>query len=469
MASRDYEILFHRFKRFGEKYLITVDNGAWIFLNKKEFMQLESGILDEELKSKLEKGLIIKTPKNIQEFNDKNYRSHWYRGNGTSLHIMIPTLRCNHTCKYCYAFRKPEEANGYDMNPEIARSATDFVFQTPASSNVIEFSGGEPLLRFDIVKIIINRAQRLKETTGKDIGFALVTNGSLLDDEKFEFLKKNKVGICISFDGPKHIHDYHRKFTKDPNKSTYDVVVSKLEWLKKDKKYPYVFAIPVITKKSLENWKEIVDEYIAQQISVYRFKYLSHFGFASSKDIWGELGYTSEEFIEGWKKTLDYVLSLYKKKIAISENFTINILRKLIGNLDPGFAEMQAPCGAVIGQTVYNYDGSIFPCDEARTLPEFKMGDVRESTYEEKIKHPITYSMASASSLVESCYDCPYYPFCGTCPLETYKMNGCFVTNMPNSYRCKIHTAMFDYIFQKIAEDDEFLNLVRRWANVKQG
>jgi len=296
----------------------------------------------------------------------------------------------------------------------------------------------------------------------------LVTNGSLLDEEKFQFLKKNKVGICLSFDGPKEVHDFHRKFTNNSN-STHDMVVEKLQWLKQDKKYPFTFAIPVITKKSLKYWREIVDEYVKYGIHVYRFKYLSHFGFASNKKVWDELGYTSEEFVEGWKKTLDYVLELNKKKIREAENFSLNIIRKLLAYLDPGFAEMQAPCGAVIGQIVYNYDGAIYPCDEARTLPDFKLGDVKNSSYENMIRHPITNAMISSSSLVESCYDCIYYPFCGTCPLETFKMNGCFVTNMPNSYRCKIHMAMFDYIFEHIANDSDFLKIVRDWVGVNHG
>jgi sulfatase maturation enzyme AslB (radical SAM superfamily) len=147
---RKFELPFHRIKRFGDLYLITTDNGAWLFVTKDEVEQVESGILDDCLFDKLEKKFIIKTPQNSRDFVDKDFRSHWYRSNGASLHIMIPTLRCNHTCKYCYAFRKPEDAFGYDMTEEIADDAVDFVFQSPAKSIVIEFSGGEPLMRFCI-------------------------------------------------------------------------------------------------------------------------------------------------------------------------------------------------------------------------------------------------------------------------------------------------------------------------------
>lgn len=468
LKMKTFDVPFYRYKRFGDKYLVTVDNGAWVFLSKSELLELESKNLDDSLLSKLEDALIIKTPDNIDEFDDKHFRSHWYRGNGTSLHIMIPTLRCNHTCKYCYAFRKTEDSKGYDMDKKTAEAAVDFVFQSPAKNLVIEFSGGEPLLRFDIIKHIINKANLLKKKTGKELGFALVTNGSLLDEEKFEFLKANRVGICFSLDGPKELHDYQRKIN-DPTKSSYEEVVSKIKWLKNQKKYRFVFAIPVITKKSLEKWDKIIDEYVKLGIPVYRFKYLSHFGFASNKKVWGELGYSSEEFIAAWKKTLNYILELNKKGVRELENFTLNILRKLLAPLDPGFAEMQAPCGAVIGQLVYNYDGNIYPCDEARTFPDLKLGRFDEISYSEALEHPITQTMISSSSLVESCYNCVYYPFCGTCPLETYKMKGCFITNIPNSYRCRIHKEMFDYIFGLLSKDEDFLRIAKDWVRMSPG
>ncbi len=466
---KNYIIPFFRHKKFGDKYLISTDNGAWTFLTKEELIELNSGRLSNKLYKKLENDLIIITELNKDEWNKKNYDSHWYRGNGTSLHIFIPTLRCNFTCKYCYAYRQTEDAKGYDMTPEIADAAVDFAFQSPAPFIVFEFSGGEPLLRFDIVKRIIERAETLKKKTGKMLDFALVTNGSLLDKEKFEFLKKHRVGICFSLDGPKELHDLHRKFTLHPQKSTYEEVVKKIKWLKEEEKYPFVFAIPVITRYSFKYWKEIIDEYVKLGIKVYRFKYISFFGFASNYKVWQELGYKPEEFIEYWKKTINYLLELNKKGIKEAENITLNILRKLIGKRDPGYAEMQTPCGATIGQIVYNYDGYIYPCDEARTLPHFKIGHVLKDRYWDVLQHPITRTMIAASSLVESCYNCPYYPWCGVCPLENYKMHGTFIVNVPNSYRCKIHKSMFDFIFDKLANDPEFYNIVKSWIFVNQG
>ena len=428
-------------------------------MNRSEFLKFHSDSLDEDLFKKLEGKNIIATKKNKLDIEDKKFKNDWYRGNGNSLHIIIPTLRCNFTCKYCYAYRRGEDDHGYDMTDETLDKTVDFIFKTPANSIAIEFSGGEPLLRFDLVKRAVLRAEKLKEETGKIIDYAIVTNAVFLDEEKLKFIRKYQIGICLSFDGVKEVHDFHRKITKDPKKSTYEIVKKKMKWLKEDKKYPFVFAIPVITNYSFKKWKGIIDEYIKLDLNVYRFKYISHFGFASEKKVWKDLSYDPEDFVKFWKRTIMYIIKLHKNGVKTTENILTYILRKLIQQ-DPGFAEMQIPCGATIGQIVYDYDGSIYPCDEARTMPEFKIGSVHESSYRDVLTHSTTKAMVSSSSLVESCYNCAYYPFCGVCLLELYKMDGTFISNIPNSYRCKIHKSMFDFVFEELEKDDDFEELM---------
>jgi uncharacterized protein len=62
---------------------------------------------------------------------------------------------------------------------------------------VIAFFGGEPLIRYDLIKYFI-------ETYGKDeriVRIIFPTNGLLMDQEKFDYLKSHDVGFTLSFDG----------------------------------------------------------------------------------------------------------------------------------------------------------------------------------------------------------------------------------------------------------------------------
>ena len=454
-----------RFKRYSKQTLVTNDFGNWIVLDDTEYRQLKFGDLSKVLFNKLEDNFMILTDKNIDRTAHRISDNNWHLMNGTGLHIIIPTLRCNFTCRYCYALRAPENAPDKDMTPELIDRTVDFIFTTPAQSFTIEFSGGEPLLRFDLFKRAVLRAENLMEKTGKSVHFAIITNGSLIDDEIVDFFNKHKVGACLSLDGPKKLHDSNRKFTKN-SIGSYDSVIAKLEFLK-EKKYPSVNVLPVIVKDSLKQWKNVVDEYISLGFTALRFKYVSRFGFASGS--WKELSYSAEEYLDAWKNVIDYMLELNRNGVQIVENIATIIVSKISTGIGSGYAELQSPCGAVIGQLVYDYDGSIYTCDEARTMPDFRIGHVTTSVYPELLDHSVTKSMQSVSNLTTTCDECSYVSFCGVCPLEIYGEEKGFITNIPSNYRCKIHKGMFDFLFDKIVNDPDAKELLYKWPLVRSG
>ncbi len=457
--DRDYRKVKIKTKKIRTGVVLTNNYGLWCYLEKKDYDKFIFDDMDEKLFNKLEKHFMILTENNENDITHQINDYFWFIGKGATLHIMVPTLRCNFTCKYCYAFRCQEEEQNKDMTPETVDQTIDFIFNSPADVYSIEFTGGEPLLRIDLVKRAIERAEMLKEKTGKRLFFSIVTNGVLLTEEMIEYFKEHKVGLCLSLDGPKELNDSHRRITSG-NKPTYDQISEKLALLNK-MKFPSVNSIPVITKGSLGYWKEIVDEYVNQGFNTLRFKYVSRFGFASNA--WDQMSYKPEEFVEAWKKVINYMIELNKKGIHIAENLASIILQKLVTGIDPGYAELQVPCGAVIGQIVYDYDGSIYSCDEGRTMEEFKVGHVATSTYKDVLSCPVTKTLQSISNLTASCDNCSWQTYCGICPLEIYNVEKGFITNIPANYRCKIHMELFNFLFEKLIFDEEAREHLIKW------
>jgi sulfatase maturation enzyme AslB (radical SAM superfamily) len=70
----------------------------------------------------------------------------------TALHIIVVTLRCNHTCHYCQVSRQSEDKHQFDISPDDLERSLDLIFRSPAPELTIEFQGGEPLLAFDRVR-----------------------------------------------------------------------------------------------------------------------------------------------------------------------------------------------------------------------------------------------------------------------------------------------------------------------------
>ncbi len=108
-------------------------------------------------------------------------------------HIIL-TKECNLNCKYC--------GRGSDSPPkEIQYSIRDLKsFLSQDSTPVIEFYGGEPLLRIETMKKIMD------EISGR---FVIQTNGLLLDRIEPRYLEKFN-SILVSIDGKKDVTDRWR-------------------------------------------------------------------------------------------------------------------------------------------------------------------------------------------------------------------------------------------------------------------
>jgi len=177
---------FHRMKRLRDRYLFVTEQGGWVVMNNKErqrFLREES--TQEEFDILKHKGMII-TPRTIDHFVERAEKRYLFLDFGVTLHIIVPTLRCNHKCIYCHSSAEPEANIGKQMTKETADKIIEFIFQSPSPMIKIEFQGGEPLLRFDLFKYIVtqsklkNANQEIAFEKQSEIDFDYVD--SLLDD-----------------------------------------------------------------------------------------------------------------------------------------------------------------------------------------------------------------------------------------------------------------------------------------------
>lgn len=102
------------------------------------------------------------------------------------------TRRCNYRCKYCAVWKNPE--------PELCTREICNIIGEMASMDVkkISFTGGEPLLREDMGKII-------DYTRKKNISVNLNSNGALIKERISEL--KNVNSFTLSLEGTEEIHD----------------------------------------------------------------------------------------------------------------------------------------------------------------------------------------------------------------------------------------------------------------------
>lgn len=445
--SKRYIQNHYRVEKIKNKYLLTTDTGSWALLNKPDFdlFRLEKVEKKKKLFNELEqKGLII-TEKNVETVINLYRQRNSFLFEGASLHVVVPTLRCNLKCIYCHASSKPMNAKGYDMDKAIAKKTVEFIFQSPAKGITIEFQGGEPLANFPIVQYIIEYSKKLNKKHKKELSFALVTNLTLMTDTKMKYLIDHGVGLCTSLDGPKEIHDKNRPY---PNHALVTKWIEKInEEYKKRKDGRQLNALLTLTKNALPYENEILNEYTKNGFKQIHLRFLSKLG--SAQHNWKNISYSPEEFVaflEKSYKTMDC------GKCKIVERIRMIMLQKIFGKYDPGYLELRSPCGAAIGQLVYNYDGKIYTCDEGRMTGNdlFMIGDVKKDKYKKVLTSQQVCSIISASiNDSMACENCVYKPYCGVCPVCEYDSCGSIISKVPESNRCKIFKSQFEQIFEK--------------------
>jgi len=128
----------------------------------------------------------------------------------TALHIIVLTLRCNHTCHYCQVSRQTEDKHQFDISISDLDRALDLVFQSPSQELTIEFQGGEPLLAFDKVRYAVQGARERNTRHNKTLRFVVCTNLTVVTDDMLAFCRDQEIVLSTSLDGPAKLHNENR-------------------------------------------------------------------------------------------------------------------------------------------------------------------------------------------------------------------------------------------------------------------
>jgi len=461
-----------RYKRIKNRFLLTNDFFDWIFLDNKDFELVLKKKVDSDsplYKRLKERNFIIDDAKHADKIIDIKKQQSSLLYTGPSLHIIVLTKRCNHKCVYCHAAAENEKCKEkYDLSKKDAKRFVEIIMSSPNKFLTIEFQGGEPLLNWEILKYICEYSQELNknlsEKKKKELAYAIVTNLERMDDEKLDYLIKKGVRICTSLDGHKELHDKNRPSANID--SSYENVTS---WIKKgEEKGTRMGALITVSRSSLAYPKEIVDEYINQGYSMAHIRGLNFLG--SAVGAWKNIGYTAEEFIEFWKKSMDYIIEINKQGRFFTERTCTIMLQKIISRLELNFLDLMSPCGAAIGQVAYNYNGKIYTCDEARALEDddmFQIGDTETESIPKMVTSQKALDIVS-STINDSyyCDYCAYKPYCGICPVCHYGETGNPISDVLKTSRCKIKMAQFDYIFEKLL-DPNTRDILVSWMGEK--
>lgn len=145
---------------------------------------------------------------------------------------------CNLDCDYCYVF-KHRDMSWRNMPPIISTETvalfadrlSEYIEETDTREINIIYHGGEPLMCGS--KKLIDFTDLIIEKIGINakLSFSMQTNGTLLSEEFLCACEKRNIGISLSIDGHRELHNKHRQYKN--GRGSFDDVIAGIELLKK--------------------------------------------------------------------------------------------------------------------------------------------------------------------------------------------------------------------------------------------
>ena len=116
-----------------------------------------------------------------------------------------------------------------------------------------------------------------------------------------------------------------------------------------------------------------------------------------------------------------------------------------------------------------DYDGTLYPTDEARMLSrigriDLSIGDIAEGIDPAAVEHLNAWSF---NNFDPDCIHCPYQAFCGTDTVDDISHYGRIDLPRLDTWFCGRQMAVFDKIFALLyARDEKIAHSLTSWAGL---
>jgi His-Xaa-Ser system radical SAM maturase HxsB len=374
--------------------------------------------------------------------------------------ILVPTLRCNLDCSYCQVSRAPEAAPGFDWSQETLAAVLAMIDGLETDSIKIEFQGGEPLLRPDLISAVMERCGRFTQAS-----FVICTNLMTLDAPALALLDRADVQISTSLDGPP---DLHRK-----NRTKSAEATNRFHGNLKDMTERYglgkVSALPTLDPGDLPDPAALIEAYAAYGLTSIFLRPVNFQGFARKRHP------NSRAFEMQWRSFYDaFVSELIRRNWAdqsqvVEESYLSLCLRRIFRPGLDRHVDLRNPNPAGHDYIVVDYDGRLYPTDEARMLTRSRVIDLGMGHVSTGIDFAVrdALNVHATNSFDPDCQRCAYQPFCGRDLIDDLSRYGRVDLPRHDTAFCQRHLHIFDLAFDLIfSEDEATLYSVRRWLDL---
>jgi uncharacterized protein len=348
--------------------------------------------------------------------------------------ILCLTHRCNLNCIYCF---EQKDAN-HELTFSVACECIDEIVHQHCivlnGAVNLNFFGGEPLLKFELIKKIYEYIQQYYSVY--DISFFASTNGTLLTDEMRSWFRKRKEKFCLglSLDGDRDSHNHNRSNSFE----SIDIEYFAQNW-------PNQHFKLTISEYSLQNYAHDV-------------KFIHSFGVGiNGGDVCvSEYSWDNEQLYYIFAKQLLELVDYYETNDHVKNNlFEIDIAACTQPRVN------RKCCGCGISLSYYETDGKKYPCTFIAPMG-FSTTDLVDML-------SVDFSNPQEFTDAECKNNCYLYNICRTCAAENYMHHKRF--NEYNKRNCGIKKiiaiAVAELQARKIARNPQIYDNVKVYYTIE--
>jgi len=345
---------------------------------------------------------------------------------------LFVTQECNLRCRYCY-IKKKETV----MTPKVAQKVVDFAFQKSQAAKRLEigFFGGEPLLEFERVKLIVELIKNHPLYDKSKVIMSITSNGTIFNQEIANFMLSNGIIFCVSCDGPPQIQDVNRKYKNGKSSSA---AVEKT--IKKALQYfPFLPVNAVYSDQTLQYLPQTVDYLISLGVkNIYLNPDISAKWTQKHTEQFPEIySALAEKYIQCYLQDKPKHISLIDNKITV-------ILR--------GGYEPFERCQMGFSEFAFGTTGNMYPCERLVGLDDGKtncLGNIMDD-----IIKPSTCKIVPSTATNTECNHCGLNGYCmNWCGCTNYHSTGKY--DVVSAFMCAHERAIIEVAYQTIQKLQE--------------
>lgn len=325
---------------------------------------------------------------------------------GGITYFIFPTNQCNLRCDYCYATKRPMV-----MDKELADKVMHWIVydeeeRNPGRAISIQFFGGEPTMEWDLVQHIVHTMEKYgDEILNRKIRFGMTTNGTLLTEERLQWMKAHNLTPLLSLDGRRETHDKHRIYANGSG-SWKDIDFDMFL-----KYYPNPEIRPTILPDTVETWADDLAWFHAKGC------------YTVATEVAYEADWDDEAMAHAYKtyKTLcDVYIELKRQGKRCWMKF-IDDGRNFMGvSKQTGYV-----CGIARNTVAIDALGNLYACQRYASFanPALKLGDVQTGWDKTKLRQTMNFKREMEYPDPKSGFECE------TCVAQWRCRGGCNAMN----------------------------------------